>query len=183
MAALVPLAIPLMIAGTAASAGMAVIGGIQQSNAANAQAKAAAQNAAFYKELGEVNAQSAINTAAAEERRYRAESARRMAVAQTQLGASGAMMSGTPLALLGDANALAEENARLIRYGGQMDAQRARLGASVESNQQSFASSMYKRQAGASLLGGFGSAVGTSLSGLGTIGAMQYQQSGGGMFA
>ena len=172
------IAIPLAIAATALSAGAAVYQGVQQYKAGKAQAQAAEQNAAFAKDLGEYNAQAAITRSRAEERRYREDHRRRQAIAFTQLASSGVRMAGTPIALLGDAAAEAEENAKLIRYGGQIDATRARIGAGMESREQAFAAGMYRSQANASLLSGFGNAVGAGLTGAGNLYGMgAFQQS------
>ena len=113
----------------------------------------AAQTGRFHRKLAERNALEATPRAGAEEERFRRGATRTIAAERARLAAAGGGLSGT-LPLLADLAADAEENALLIRFGGQAEAARQR-----------FTGRFRQRE---SILGGFGAftqgvALGTSL--------------------
>lgn len=183
MAAVAP---ALMIASTVASTATAAASGVMAARNASAQADAARMNAEFARELGERNALAAREDAKAEEDRYRDEMRQRIAYMQSRYGARGVALTGTPLEILGKATAEAERNALLIRHAGSVQAQQALLGAQIQSRNDIIAASGYQSQIGQSLLGGFGQAAGSALSGVGGMYSMGWRPGSGnnqGMYA
>jgi len=184
-------AVPLIYAGLAAGAGSAALGGVMAFQQGQYQAKVAEQNAkyqasvaqqnaAFYTALGEQNAKTAEATAAAEETRMRRDRARRLAASAAKFGASGVQLTGSPLEVLANEASENEEAALLVRYGGQVEAQRQRLNAQIMARRElmgagaalysgQIGSDAYAGQGQASLLAGFGQAAGTSLLGIGQL--------------
>lgn len=88
------------------------------------------QQAKFQQDIAEKNAAKAKQDAAAQEGLARRSSQRQLAAARARYGASGVELSGSPLAVLGDLSAQAEEQALLVRYGGASAAHNAQLQAS-----------------------------------------------------
>ena len=97
----------LLIAG-GISAGGSIISGI----AARNQSK-------FQAQLAEQNAQQQRAVAALEAERHQRETGRRLGAISAAIGASGATFAGTPLLVLADEAAEAEENRLLILLGGE----------------------------------------------------------------
>lgn len=87
------------------------------------------QQAKFQQEIAENNAAKSRQDAAAQETLTRRDSQRQIAAARARFGAAGVELSGSPLAVLGDLSAQAEEQALLVRYGGASAAQNSRLQA------------------------------------------------------
>jgi hypothetical protein len=91
-------ALGVIAAGSAISAGGSIASGIM-----------ASQQAA-----------NAIRTSALEEQRFRRSARRRAGLARAQFGALGITSEGSPLEVLADQAAEQEEDAMLIRFGGQV---------------------------------------------------------------
>lgn len=125
--------------GVAAVAALAFGGGA-------AQFVQAAQTARFQRRLGERNAQEATARAKAEEGRFRRASGRALGRQQAIFAAQGGGLLGSPLDVLADQAADAEESALLIRAGGAAEAARARFTGGIQ-----------EREA---FIGGFGSLLG-----------------------
>ncbi len=175
---------PLAAVFLAVSAGASIIGGITARRGASSQASrteeqaalqaaAARQNARFELALGERNAEAAILQAAAEEERLRTDRERRISSTRAQFGASGGQLQGSALDVIADQVMTAEEDALLIRFGGEQAAQQARLTGAilarrelldalgVETTGQLRADAL-RASGTASLLRGVGSALGTA---------------------
>lgn len=167
------------------SAGASIFGGIsgrsaardqarQTQEQADLQARIARQNAQFELDLAERNAQAAIQQAAAEEVRLRRDRGRRIESTRAAFGAAGVQVQGSPLEVLADEAMEAEEDALLVRFGGEQEAQRVRLAGDilarrelqialgVETTGQNRAASL-RAQGTASLISGFAGAAGTAL--------------------
>lgn len=136
------------------SAGGSLIQGFGGFQQARFQQQAAQQNAVFAAALGERNAQAELQRAEAEEVRFRRDRQRRSAATRAAFGAAGVQVEGTPLEVLADQAAEAEEDALLIRLGGLTAAQRARLRGDVEAREQRLRAAAFRQQAGTSLLAG-----------------------------
>lgn len=166
-------------------AGASIAGGISAKKAAGrqasqtqqqaeAQAAVARQNAKFELRLGDRNAEAAILQAAAEEERLRTDRERRISATRAAFGASGVQLQGSPLDVIADQVMTAEEDALLIRFGGELAAQQARLTGAilarrelqtalgVETTGQLRADAL-RAQGTASLISGIGGAAGTAL--------------------
>jgi hypothetical protein len=110
----------LVPAGIALLTGSEVIGGL-----------AKAKEAEFQEELADRNAVAARRQAELDEVRTR-RSQRRVAGRTTaQFGAAGITLMGTPLEVLADQALEQEENAMLVRFGGDIAAQRSRAKSEV----------------------------------------------------
>lgn len=108
----------------------------------------------------EANADYAREAAKAEEQRLRRDRSRRIGATAAAFGAAGVTFQGTPMDVLADEAALAEEDALLVRAGGELREREFRIGADRA-----------RSKAVGSLLGGAISIAGTSLladSGSGT---------------
>lgn len=105
--------------------------------------------------VGRQNAKLALARSALEEARFRREGRRRLARIRTSIATRGLTVEGSPLAILGDQAAEIEENAMLIRFGGDVEAARART-------RGDFARSASFGQA----ISLFGSAAGSAVEGL-----------------
>lgn len=92
---------------------------------------ASRQQAQFQSAVARSNAIAAQQQAAAEEVRFRRERARRMGATRAAFGAAGVSMEGTPLDILAEQALIAEEDALLIRFGGQQRAREQRLQAQL----------------------------------------------------
>lgn len=135
-----------LTAGTLASAGAAAYGvfsSIEQGNFAEDMAK---RNATLARQQGRVA-----------EADFRRQARRRLGAARAAYGASGVDMTGSPLDVLGDEAAFAEQQALLIRYGMRGAVQGERLAGRVAGVQAR------------------NNAIGTGLSGAGTL-LTQYSQ-------
>lgn len=131
------------MASLASLATIATVAGTVVSTAASYQ-----QNK-FQQDIAKTNASKARQDAAAQEAITRRDSRRQIATARARYGAAGVELSGSPLSVLGDLSAQAEEQALLIRYGGASAAHNSQLQA------QSFGS-----QARGSLISGGARSVG-----------------------
>lgn len=162
------------------SAGLSIFGAISGKKSADKQASqtqaqadvkaaVARENAQFELDLAERNAQAAIDRAAAEEVRLRRDRDRRIESTRATFGASGVQIQGSPLEVLADEAMEAEEDALLIRFGGERVAEQARLTGAilarrelqtalgVETSGQLRADAL-RASGTASLIGGFGQA-------------------------
>lgn len=144
---------------TIAGAATQGAGGFLQARAAQ---KAAQQNVAFAQEVGERNAQAILAQAGAEETRLRRDRARRLGATRAAFGAAGVQVEGTPLDVLADQVATAEEEALLIRHGGVVGAENARIGGAIRARDQRIAAGQAKQQGATSLLGA-GFSIGETL--------------------
>jgi hypothetical protein len=93
---------------------MSVYGAVEQGKAAK---KAAAMNA----QEAELNAQLTAEKAAEDERQFRLSFRREQGRNQAAIGASGIKAEGSPLEVLQDNAAMAEQDALRIRRGGQIE--------------------------------------------------------------
>lgn len=90
---------------------------------------AAFQQNKFQQDIANKNAAKAREDAAANEELSRRDSRRQVAAARARFGAAGVEMNGSPLEVLGDLEAQAEEQALLARYGGATTAHNEKLRA------------------------------------------------------
>ena len=109
------------------------------------------QNASIQRQ----NARAAKEQAAAREEQLRRDRARRIGTIRAQIGAQGGTIEGSPLDILADEAAEAELDARLVRFGGQVQARDFRNQA-----RSSTLSGV------GSLIGGAGQAAGTTVQGI-----------------
>lgn len=137
----------LVIAGLATQA----VSGFTQ---ARAETRAATQSAQFAQALAERNAAAAEQQAAAEEMRLRRDRARRLGLTRAGFGAAGVQLAGTPLDVLADEAAEAEEEALLVRFRGRVGAQEARLRGGMEARSQTIAAQAARARGTESLLAG-----------------------------
>lgn len=79
--------------------------------------------------IAQRNATIATQQASAEETRLRREQKRRLASTRAQFSASGVKLAGSPLSVLGDVAMQEEEDAMLVRLGGQNRAAQFNLDA------------------------------------------------------
>lgn len=169
-----------------ASAGAAVVGGISAIQQGRFQNKIAKQNADLARAAGEKNARLALGQSRAEEARKRREGLRRLGLTRAIIAARGITVEGSPLDLLAEEAAVIEEDALLIRFGGEVQAQSLLFGAAVSAREQLISGRLASARgigqgialfgaAGASLLGGFGAAGSTTA----TPGIVPDLQSGG----
>lgn len=177
---------PLAPIFSAIGAGASIFGGISGRSAARGQARQtqqqaalnaqiARENAAFELELAEHNAEAAIQQAAAQEVILRRDRDRRISTTRAAFGAAGVQLQGTPLEVLADEAMEAEEDALLIRFGGERAAEQARLTGAIlarrelqtalgfQTSGQLRADSL-RAQGTASLISGFGAAGETLLN-------------------
>lgn len=135
------------------------------------------QNAEIAKQLGERNAKAAIDAAASRERLFRRSRSRQIANARAAFGASGVQLAGTPLEVLSDAITSVSLDAHLIRHGGQVAADDARLQAQLAIRRERIAgesaifggaatAELFQAQGRAAALGAAGEAGGTLLGGI-----------------
>ncbi len=134
----------LTTAGVGLRLGAQVGGAFAQRRVANFQAEVARQNA-----------RAEVQASAAEETRLRREQRRRIGATRAAFGAAGVTLAGTPLEVLSEQALIAEEDALLVRFGGQVRAreERARGALFAAAGQQAFVGGLF--EAGATLLGGF----------------------------
>ena len=95
------------------------------------QGIAAKQQGNFEADIARQNAQTATERAGAEETRLRRGQSRRIASFQARLGAQGTTFQGSPQSLLNDQILEAEEDAFLVRFGGQAQARNELLRADI----------------------------------------------------
>lgn len=103
----------LAIAGSLVSAAGSVIQGNAQAKMYEAQAKVAQNNA----RLAELQGVRELERGAREEQKFRRQARQFQGSQRTALAASGAQMSGSPLAVLADTGMGIEEDATAIRFG------------------------------------------------------------------
>lgn len=143
-----PLALPMMLAGTAMSA----YGQYQQGQAASAEAKYNAQ-------LQEREARAIEQRTRLEQMREAEGAARRRGTMLAGLGASGAVTTaGAPLALLSEQANQDEMEQLMIGYQGREQAAASRSGAAMSRMKAKNARTAGTIGAGATLLHGFGTA-------------------------
>jgi len=137
--------IPMLMAGTAVSAGASILGGLAAKRQGDFEAKIARQNATI-----------ALQRSEAESVRVARDRDRRQGLLRATIGASGVQLTGSPLDLLAE-EAMEGEEARLaVLFGGEGQARNERIRATAA-----------KARGRAALIGGIGKGVGTSLSLLG----------------
>lgn len=83
------------------------------------QTVVAVRSAEMQERIAKNNAIQASLNATAEERRLRRQQSRQMGAARAFFGASGTTLQGSPLDILADQAMEAEENALLVRFGGE----------------------------------------------------------------
>jgi len=108
---------------------------------------------------GQYNAALALQETAVAEERLRRDRERRLGALRAAIGGRGVQLTGSPLAILADQAAEAEEEALLVRFQGVQRAQAIQYGASYEA-------SLAKSQGLAQGILGFGSAATSLLGGL-----------------
>ncbi len=169
-----------------ASVGASIFGGISGRSASRSQARQteqqaqfnaaiARENADFELELAEFNAKAAIEQAAVVEERLRRDRGRRISQTRAAFGASGVQVGeGSSAEVIEDEVMEAEEDALLVRFGGEQRAKQARLtgqilarrelqtALGVETSGQLRADAL-RAQGTASLISGIGNAAGTAL--------------------
>ena len=158
------------IASTVLSAGSSIVGGIQQSNAADRQAEADRNNAA----QARINAAVALNTSEAETQRAQQQTRRRVATAANQFGTSGVDPGfGSPLDVMADMSAEGALDAQITRWKGSNQARAYQAQAAGYDQRAGNA-----EQAGQdALTGGFIRAGTTVLGGAARYGQMQMRMS------
>lgn len=120
-------------------------------------AVSAVQQADFQQKIAQQNAQAAQQQAGVQEQQYRIQARQQQGAAIAAYGASGADVSGgSPLEVLGNEALTHEQNALLIRAGGQS-----------QQRQQLLNAQMYGMQATNAGIGGGFSVAGAGLSGAG----------------
>ena len=143
-----PLAVPIMLAGTAMSA----YGQYQEGKAASAEAKYQAQ-------VQERQAKATEQKTAFEQRRLAEEQSRRKGTLQSQLGASGAVTTaGSPLMIMAEQAGEDDLDQALLGYEGREESTMLRHGAAVSRMKAKNAKTAGMIGAGSTLLHGFGSA-------------------------
>lgn len=85
--------------------------------------------------VAKANAKAATQRAAIEEQRLREDRRRKLATARAKYGASGVSMTGSPLDVMADQFATAEQDALLVRYGGAAEAGRSLMEGSLAAAQ------------------------------------------------
>ncbi|MFN0183036.1 MAG: hypothetical protein ACKVQR_04370 [Aquabacterium sp.] len=181
MAETVVLLAPYLAAASAGiSAVSSIMGGFQQSNAAEAQAAADRRNAA----QSRVNAGVALNASEAEAQRSEQQTRRRAASAANQLGASGVDPGfGSPLDVLADISAEGALDTQIQRWKGTNSAR----GYLDQGQQYDTQAAVAQDKAGDYITGGFISAGTSLLGGAARYGSMQmrmgstYGQTGSGL--
>lgn len=131
-----------------ASAGMGALGAIQQGNAAQAQAEAAAQAADYNRKMAE-------QEAAAEEARRRRESSREMGAIRAGIAKSGVQSAGTPLMVLAQSAEEAEMDALSAKWQGQTSADLYRMEAASARQRGKAAKQAIPFNVGSSLLSSY----------------------------
>lgn len=150
----------------------------------NAQVQAA--NAEFALAIGDHNAEAARERAKAEAARLKRDRSRQIGSATARFAASGGQLTGTPLLVLSDLEAEAEEERQLVLFGGeiaaseellnaQLIARREMLGVSQSEFQGSVRSRTARAQAAKALAVGFFTGASQLASGY-----YDYKQAGGG---
>lgn len=146
-----PLAVPLMLAGTAVSA----YGQYQQGQAASAEAKYQAQ-------VQERQAQAAEQRTQLEQRRQAEQASRQKGALAAQLGASGAVTTaGAPLMIMAEQARQEDIEQGMIGWQGREEAGSLRRGAQMSRMKAKQARTAGSIGAGTTLLHGFGSTFAT----------------------
>lgn len=159
-----PLAIPLMLAGTAMSA----YGQIQQGQAAEAEAKSQQNMANYNAKVAERDATAVEQKTRIEQIRQAKESERRLSTLNMNMGKAGVVStSGTPLLLQATQSAEDELDNLMIGYEGAQEASRFRSQAGMYRAEGSMARERGRNAKTASYIG----AGATLLKGFGDMGA------------
>lgn len=108
------------------------------------QGLAGFQQARFQQAVAKRNEAAARDQAAAEEERFRRDRQRRIGATRAAFAASGTRVEGSPLEVLADQAMIAEEDALLIRHGGE-----------IRAGEQALRAKVAGQQAAGSLLSGF----------------------------
>jgi hypothetical protein len=143
----------LALAAGMVSAASSVAGGVASITQSRAQAKAIQQ-------AGDYNARAAEIETAVTEERLRRDQRRQLSRLRASIAGRGVTVEGSPLEILADSAAEAEEDALLVRYMGTIRAQQTRYGAQTEST-------FVKSRGLAAGLGSFGRGTGTILGSVG----------------
>jgi hypothetical protein len=140
------------IAATAASTAVAVVGAVQQAQAARETAKT-------QRKVAEYNVQVAQQQAQLE--RARIEDRRRQVIAAQRAGygAAGVTAEGSPLDVLTETAKESGYDAALAAYNAQLQAQRATMAGQLAQQESRAQETAAYYQAGGSLLSGIGSGV------------------------
>ncbi|MEM7122067.1 MAG: hypothetical protein AAF563_12360 [Pseudomonadota bacterium] len=133
----------VLLAATVVSAGAAVAQGVQASNAAKANAKAL-----------EADAIATQQSARLQEQQSRRQTARLLATQRARFGKAGVTLQGTPLLVQDETAAEGELEARIIRFGGNVDATSLRNSAAVQRSEASALRTGGFLNAGQTLLAG-----------------------------
>ncbi len=157
-----PLAIPLMIMGTAASAGGQIYSGM----AANSEGKSAQNMAEYNAKLQEREAQAIEQRSAIEQKRQAQAAARQRSTMIAGMAKSGNVISeGSPLQILSEQAGESELENMMLGYNSAVEAQRARSQGQADIMQGKIA-----RRAGKNTrFGSFIGAGATALSGFNKI--------------
>lgn len=115
----------LMVAGTALSA----VGTIAQGSAASRQAQAQAEAAAYNQAVQRAQAETERDQANIEAQLRRREGERLQAAQRARIAGAGVTTEGSPLLVMQDTAAQAEENAIRTIYGGEQRARALEQGA------------------------------------------------------
>jgi len=158
-----PVAIPLLVAGTAVSA----YGQIQAGRAAAAQGESAQNIANYNAAIQEREAKAIEQKTRFDQMRQAERAARIKSRLRTKLAGSGARMDvGAPLMLQEEQAAELELENMLIGYEGETGAQRARSQAEIDRLQ----GRLYRQKGRAGRTAGYIGAGSTLLTGFGTAG-------------
>ncbi len=147
----------LLLVGTALAATSSIVGAVTARKQARREANVA-------KAIGERNAVQILLTADAEEKRLRRLRLRELSAARMGFAVRGVSIgSGSTLDVLGDLASEQEEEALLVRFRGEQEAQQARFGSRFEAFK-------LRQHGDAALIEGIGQGVATGLQGVGTAG-------------
>lgn len=145
--------ITLVAVGIGVSAASTVVGGVSSITQSRSQAEAIRQAGAY-------NARAALIEASVAEERLRRTQDRQLARLRASIAGRGGTLSGSPLEILADQVAEAEENALLVRYQGRIRAQQAAFGSQTQAT-------FVESRGLAEGLGSFGRGAGTILGSVG----------------
>lgn len=161
--------ISLVLAGSAIGGASSIVGGVAAYQQSRQEARAAEANARFSEELGERNAEQALLTAGSDEERLRRQRLRELSSARVGFAARGVSIgTGSVLDVLGDLAAEQEEEALLVRFRGEREAEQARLGGAVTARRERLGAIRARAAGDAALLEGIGGGIGGSIEGVGT---------------
>ena len=179
----------LILVGALVGAATSVVSGVAQHQQGRAAATAATQRASFERELadqevgfqkslGEQNARSILESSRAEEVRLRRDRARRLGSLRTRLASQGTTMAGNPIEVLADRATEDEEDALLVRAGGEISARQellrsavlqrqARIGGITSTFSGQLTANVARARGAAGLLGGALQGAGQTAGGIG----------------